>query len=377
MLKKSLVIVVAVFMFLGVASVVSACTNGAWNKPVLGECTLTTEPQECGSTVGTQTVDKTCVESRGADECSLGTKVPTTYLYTDKVRGKCPESYNENHGPGKDCRKVDVEEHYINPQTSSSTQSCTLETPDYRACAPEGQCSDACGQEATTVPDGKGGQTSCPATSSCTVPTHRWCTAQDDGSYVAQALPDSEKNPEGYPWTTENPTCMDLCSKVEGLQTTDELCQPEPPKTCEEGQTGEYPNCETPRHRSSGSRLFFVPAAPQPQIGEGASISCGYYLNSYIQKGAKNDVTEVVKLQSFLNEYLGLNLVTDGNYGKKSFEAVKVFQVKHANEVLTPWVGAGALKSTENGTGYVYKTTQRWINMIKCPELNIPMPTLD
>jgi hypothetical protein len=109
----------------------------------------------------------------------------------------------------------------------------------------------------------------------------------------------------------------------------------------------------------------------------GASTSCGIYLNKYIKLGDKNnDKDEVTKLQQFLNEYLGLNLVVDGFYGLKTYNAVKAFQLKHQNEVLSPWVGVGKLKKENNPTGYVYKTTQRWINMIKCPELNLPMPEL-
>jgi len=109
----------------------------------------------------------------------------------------------------------------------------------------------------------------------------------------------------------------------------------------------------------------------------GASTSCGIYLNKYIKLGDKNnDKNEVIKLQEFLNEYLGLNLVVDGFYGLKTYNAVKAFQLKHQSEVLSPWVGVGKLKKENDPTGYVYKTTQRWINMIKCPELNLPMPEL-
>lgn len=108
----------------------------------------------------------------------------------------------------------------------------------------------------------------------------------------------------------------------------------------------------------------------------GAS-TCSPYLTTYIKLGDKNnDKNEVIKLQEFLNEYLGLNLPVDGFYGLKTYNAVKAFQLKHQNEVLSPWVGVGKLKKENDPTGYVYKTTQRWINMIKCPELNLPMPEL-
>lgn len=99
--------------------------------------------------------------------------------------------------------------------------------------------------------------------------------------------------------------------------------------------------------------------------------ACGEYITSYIKLGSKeNDPENVKRLQTFLNEYMGANLIVDGVYGKSSYEALKKFQVKEIPEVLTPWIGI-TLKQPV-GTGWVYKTTRRWINMIKCPELNIP-----
>jgi hypothetical protein len=176
--------------------------------------------------MGTQTVDKTCVRSQGQNVCTIGSVAKTTY------------------------------------------QSCTLSTPDYRACAPAGQCSDSCGQAATTVPDGMGGQTSCPATDACVVPTHRWCSLQDDGSYKAEAIPVSQEEHPGYPWTNENPTCIDLCSKIEGLQMTTELC-PAPvvvdgywsdwsQKSDQCGYKGEQTRTCTPRYSGRLSKLIVI-----------------------------------------------------------------------------------------------------------------------
>ena len=85
---------------------------------------------------------------------------------------------------------------------------------------------------------------------------------------------------------------------------------------------------------------------------------------------------EVKLLQSFLNENLSLNpaLKVDGIFGKTTKTAVIAFQEKYKDEVLIPWKSFG-LKD-EKGTGIVYKTTLRWINMVKCSGLNIPMPQL-
>ena len=51
------------------------------------------------------------------------------------------------------------------------------------------------------------------------------------------------------------------------------------------------------------------------------------------------------------------------------------FQVKYHNEVLEPWLPLG-LPTQFTPTSYVYQTTQRWINLIMCPPLNIPIPAL-
>lgn len=48
----------------------------------------------------------------------------------------------------------------------SSTQSCNTQ-----ACDPAGTCPTACGQQASTVPDGKGGTIACSATAACVTPT--------------------------------------------------------------------------------------------------------------------------------------------------------------------------------------------------------------
>lgn len=110
----------------------------------------------------------------------------------------------------------------------------------------------------------------------------------------------------------------------------------------------------------------------------GASLelpeSCTPYLGEYIKLGRKNNSSEVKKLQTFLNS-LGENLPVTGFYGPLSFAAVKHFQVKEAKEILTPWqLQTGSVDKA--GTGYVYKTTKRWINLLNCPELNLPMPQL-
>jgi uncharacterized repeat protein (TIGR01451 family) len=104
--------------------------------------------------------------------------------------------------------------------------------------------------------------------------------------------------------------------------------------------------------------------------------SCGAYLTSYLRIGKKNPVDQVKKLQTFLNSYLGLHLEVTGFFGPQTLAAVNQFQIKEGQNVLGPWVKAGLHDSATDPTGYVYKTTQRWINHIMCDTLNLPVPKL-
>jgi uncharacterized repeat protein (TIGR01451 family) len=111
--------------------------------------------------------------------------------------------------------------------------------------------------------------------------------------------------------------------------------------------------------------------------GQVLGARCGLYLTSYIHpyRQKLNDSTQVKKLQTFLNTNLGLDLPVTGYYGKLTIAAVNQFQVKYHNEVLTPWVPLG-LPTPYTPTNYVYQSTQRWINLIMCPSLNLPLPAL-
>ncbi len=68
---------------------------------------------------------------------------------------------------------------------------------------------------------------------------------------------------------------------------------------------------------------------------------------------------EVLKLQAFLKNSQGLNVISTGVYDAQTVEAVKAFQVKYTIEVLSPW-GISA------PTGIAYLTTTKKINEIAC-----------
>lgn len=105
-------------------------------------------------------------------------------------------------------------------------------------------------------------------------------------------------------------------------------------------------------------------------LGTSTSASCGPLLSTFMRKGKKsNQASEVTKLQGFLNTFMSAGLEQSGTFDQKTDVAVRAFQVKYTPDVLTPW-------NINRSTGYVYLTTQRWINLLYCPTLSIPMPIL-
>lgn len=114
---------------------------------------------------------------------------------------------------------------------------------------------------------------------------------------------------------------------------------------------------------------------PTEETGQvlGATTDCGFYLNSYLKYGAGNDVNEVKKLQRFFNDYFQSTLPITGFFGPLTLEVVKRFQLKYSEEILNPWIKEGLLESG-SPTGFVYKTTKRWIDMMVCPSLKLPIP---
>ena len=107
----------------------------------------------------------------------------------------------------------------------------------------------------------------------------------------------------------------------------------------------------------------------------GENLSCAPFLTTYMRIGQTNDVEEVKKLQTFLNEFNGEKLPVTGFFGELTYWAVRRLQAKYTNEILQPWVDAGTVNQL-NPTGYVYKMTQWFINTHKCPDTNLPQPEL-
>lgn len=117
-------------------------------------------------------------------------------------------------------------------------------------------------------------------------------------------------------------------------------------------------------------------ATTTPELSPPSSCAANRYLRDYLKLGIKNDPEQVKLLQTFLNEQ-GANLPVTGVFGPLTKAAVKAFQKAHHDEIIKPWIDAGYdAKSLKEGTGYVYKTTKRYINIVKCKEAEIPMPPL-
>jgi len=100
----------------------------------------------------------------------------------------------------------------------------------------------------------------------------------------------------------------------------------------------------------------------------GASTTCGIYVDKYLRKGYANNVEAVKKVQKFLNDYTDAGLTEDGIFGAGTEQALKKFQLQHADKILNPW-------SIAEPTGIFYLTTQTEVNNIMCPDLGLPIPT--
>ena len=118
-----------------------------------------------------------------------------------------------------------------------------------------------------------------------------------------------------------------------------------------------------------------VEQTPTPATGEvlGATTesteACGIYITKFLRRGYANDKQAVMKLQKFLNDKEGEKLTVDGVYGIETENAVKRFQNKYKDDVLTPW-------GHKEATGIFYLTSQTKVNNIMCPDLKLSVPEL-
>jgi Bacterial Ig domain len=105
----------------------------------------------------------------------------------------------------------------------------------------------------------------------------------------------------------------------------------------------------------------------------GTSTACSIYLNlrgDYLAVGHNNDKENVILLKKFLNQNLEMNLPLNSEYDIQTVNAVKKFQLKYKDIVLTPW-------EISSPTGIVYLTTATHINNLICPGLGLIIPKID
>lgn len=126
-----------------------------------------------------------------------------------------------------------------------------------------------------------------------------------------------------------------------------------------------------PEGEALGATTVSEPELPLP-------AGCSAYILTHMKLGKKsNDVEDVKRLQTFLNEEMGSTLPVSGFFGSLTKSWVKKFQKAHRAEIIQPWIDAGHnMNGLMDGSGIVYKTTKRAINIAKCATVNEPMPDL-
>ncbi len=106
-----------------------------------------------------------------------------------------------------------------------------------------------------------------------------------------------------------------------------------------------------------------------------SNVSCSAIVTSYLGQGHQNDPVQVKSLQTFLNDEVSPGLPITGYFGPLTAAAVSTFQLKYWQDVLAPWVPYG-LPTDHTTTGFVGKTTEWKINMLVCPSLGLPTPSV-
>lgn len=190
----------------------------------------------------------------------------------------------------------------------------------------------------------------------------------------------TENDASGYSLATITPAVV----TVTAGSNTDVTITNE--KAKDNGSSGTGDNPATTTERSAGHGGGFV-GRPGGQVlgasigtsntgnGTGTSTACvADYLSDYVIPSKHWNLVDVVRLQLFLNDQLGLHNPVTGNLGPATIAAVEQYQLAHAHDILDPWMPFGLAKNTP--TGLVYKTTKWFINNTMCPNTNLPFPKL-
>lgn len=94
-------------------------------------------------------------------------------------------------------------------------------------------------------------------------------------------------------------------------------------------------------------------------LGTTTPAVCEPYITTFMRRGQSNDAKQVLRLQSVLKTFENMEVAETGEFDAISEAAVKAFQLKYADEVLTPW-------GIQEPTGYVFLTTRKKLNEVYC-----------
>ncbi len=112
----------------------------------------------------------------------------------------------------------------------------------------------------------------------------------------------------------------------------------------------------TENHYSS---YGYLPKYNQLQPNTNTTCVSLFTSNINIVLGKINNVDDVKKLETFLNDFQGEKLDVNGIYEQKDFEAVKRFQQKYFTDIISPFNG-------KQVTGIVAQYTRGKINLLNC-----------
>jgi uncharacterized repeat protein (TIGR01451 family) len=100
-------------------------------------------------------------------------------------------------------------------------------------------------------------------------------------------------------------------------------------------------------------------ATAQTQTDPALPTQCAAFITTYLKPGTQNDQTQVRRLQYFLRDFQGAQVVVNGVFDDATKAAVEKFQNKYSGDILAPW-------GEQQANGVVYYTTQKKINELYC-----------
>lgn len=300
-MKRSILLSVFVFLLFFFVGITVSRTN-LQIKAQENECDTTHKMYICHDNNGIKDYVKVCVDRSsnisGHDDDS--NDIIPAFSYWD-----CPQGWqlvdNNKCSHGNDSQ-VDATLISVIAQGDQSiltndcvVSSCGNDTVDEGEQCDDGNtgnndgCSSVCKNETPVCNDEiannyqRVGEGEYSDIKECTYSTHRWCVLQKDESYLAQAIPNNQNNPEGKPWETG----MDKYCEFAKVEPT-----PTPTPTS-------VPVCTGDQHLDAVGKncvSFGIPGAPTPPpaVGGtqvlGASTSRGQVLGASTM--AKTGVVE-------------------------------------------------------------------------------------